>query len=231
MTLRVVSLDLDDTLWDCKQVILKAEAVLREWLQERYPKITEAYSIEEMRAHRFALIDRQPNLKHNLSKLRQVSLEMIASEFNYSPELSGPANEVFLEARNRVTLYEDVLPVLEKLAKEYSLIALTNGNADIEKVGLGHLFDKLISAADVGTSKPAPEMFHAISRVSGASIDEIIHVGDDPVHDIQGAHSVGMRCVWVNRDELAWPDEHEPPHAEVRNLHELIPLLAEWGGG
>ena len=113
MTISVISIDLDDTLWDCTPVILNAEKVQRDWLEQRYPKITQAYSMLEMRAHRIELIKQQPNLGHDLTELRCISLEIIAEEFDYPTTLARNAVEQFLEARNLVTIFDDVIPVLE----------------------------------------------------------------------------------------------------------------------
>jgi FMN hydrolase / 5-amino-6-(5-phospho-D-ribitylamino)uracil phosphatase len=228
MAISVISIDLDDTLWDCTPVILNAEKAVRDWLEQHYPKITQAYSIEQMRAHRLNLIQQQPHLRHNLSELRRVSLEMIAQEFDYPTALARSAIELFLEARNQVILFDDVIPVLEKLAQDFSVVSLTNGNANLDKIGLGYLFDHFISAAEIGASKPHPAMFNAIAKVSGAAIEDIVHVGDDPVHDIQGAQTVGMRCVWINRNLSEWPTGVKPADAEISTLHELIPLLERW---
>ena len=47
------------------------------------------------------------------------------------------------------------------LARRHRLGALTNGNADIARLGLDRFFRFAFSAADVGAAKPAPEMFRA----------------------------------------------------------------------
>jgi HAD superfamily hydrolase (TIGR01549 family) len=44
---------------------------------------------------------------------------------------------------------------------DFDLYALSNGNADIQRVGLGHLFKQHFSAAGVGAAKPDPRMFQA----------------------------------------------------------------------
>lgn len=51
----------------------------------------------------------------------------------------GPTFEVFLEARQRAALFDDVLPVLTYWSRRYRLVAVTVGNADVIRVGLGGL--------------------------------------------------------------------------------------------
>jgi hypothetical protein len=50
------------------------------------------------------------------------------------------AYEVFQRERNIVQYFPYVLETLEELAEQFPLIALSNGNADVHKVGIGHLF-------------------------------------------------------------------------------------------
>ena len=58
-----------------------------------------------------------------------------------------------------MTFYEDVITVLEKLSAQYKLGVLTNGNADVNKLGIGHLFDFSVSSMDVKSNKPAQGHF------------------------------------------------------------------------
>ena len=52
----------------------------------------------------------------------------------------------------------------------------------------------------------------------------VLHVGDHPVDDVLGALDAGFQAVWINRRAAAWTHEWEP-HAEVKNLIELVDLL------
>ena len=51
-TIRAVLFDLDDTLWPIVPVILRAEALMHDWLSQHAPKVTERYSIAALRARR-----------------------------------------------------------------------------------------------------------------------------------------------------------------------------------
>jgi FMN phosphatase YigB (HAD superfamily) len=66
------------------------------------------------------------------------------------PALAEPAFEVFFAERNRVTLFDDALPALEFLAARYPLVSLSNGNADVNRVGLGAYFQAAITAREFG---------------------------------------------------------------------------------
>ena len=125
-------------------------------------------------------------------------------------------------------LYEEALAVLEVLAEDYTLGALTNGNADIYKTDAGEYFDFAFLAEELGASKPAPDMFEAALSHADVSAAEIAHVGDNPDHDIEGARAVGMRTVWMNNRNLEWPGGQRADR-EITNLRQLPEVLASLG--
>jgi putative hydrolase of the HAD superfamily len=105
------------------------------------------------------------------------------------------------------------------------LIGLTNGNADLGRTGIGHYFIGCISARDVGTAKPHPPIFEATSQALGIAPQYILHVGDDPWLDVQGAHDAGFRSAWINRTGAVWPAEIMPPHLTITTLLQLAERL------
>jgi 2-haloalkanoic acid dehalogenase type II len=229
MSVRLITVDLDDTLWACAPVIRRAEQVLYAWLERHYPAITQRYNVDELRERRMAMMREDAAFNHDLGRLRRESLRRLAVEFGY-PErvLMQDAYEVFIEARHEVELFEDVLPALTRLAGRFVLGALTNGNASVRRLGMGHLFVLSVTAADVGAAKPDPAMFDYACRSAGVAPAQGVHVGDDPEYDVRGAREAGMRTVWINRFEREWPDTHERAHGEIRTLLELEALMESW---
>ena len=75
---------------------------------------------------------------------------------------------------------------------------MTNGNADLVKIGINHLFFDVIYAADFGYAKPDIKIFNEAIRRSGVNKKDIYHVGDHPVNDIVGAQKAGLRTIWMN---------------------------------
>lgn len=227
--LRLVTLDLDDTLWACAPVIGRAEQRLHAWLGRHFPEVTRRYGIEELREQRMRLMEAQPALRHDLGRLRRESLRRVALDCGYAPDqLVSEAFEVFMEARHAVELYEDVRPALRDLGRRYRLAALTNGNADVRRVGLGEVFEVAVCAADVGAAKPDPAMFDCACRRVGLPPEQALHVGDDPLYDVGGARAAGLRAVWLNRDGRPWPAGHPPPDGEVSDLLALVRALRRW---
>jgi len=105
-------------------------------------------------------------------------------------------------------------------------VAVTNGNARLERIGIDHLFDAVVSARTAGAAKPARPIFDAAVSAGGARAHETLHVGDHPEFDVHGARAAGLRTAWLNRNGHEWPVEFEPPEQTITNLRELDELLA-----
>jgi putative hydrolase of the HAD superfamily len=103
-------------------------------------------------------------------------------------------------------------------------VALSNGNADIHRIGIGAYFKASLSAQQFGTGKPDPRIFHAAASAAGVQPHEVLHVGDDAALDVLAALDCGMQAVWVNRTDQAWTHPVQP-HETVTTLAELCKLL------
>ncbi|MBE9560513.1 MAG: HAD family hydrolase [Proteobacteria bacterium] len=224
-TIKVLSFDLDDTLWPCSPTILRAEDMLYQWLAENVPAITESYDIYQLRDKRRLLFNDYPELAYDLTKLRVKSFELLAEEFVLSDDWIKPAFEIFYEARQQVTLFEDVKPVLDELMKEFRLVSLTNGNADTVKTGVDHWFDFALNSASVGKLKSEPDIYQQVQKMTNIDAQQMVHIGDDPVHDVSGAKSAGIAAIWLNREQKPWVLDGCEPDAVITSLHELPDLL------
>ena len=78
MKIKVVSFDLDDTLWPLLPVILKAEKDTNKWLIENYPGVENLLKSDEVKEIRDSLIAQEGNLVYQLSKLRELTLVELA---------------------------------------------------------------------------------------------------------------------------------------------------------
>jgi putative hydrolase of the HAD superfamily len=218
---RILSLDLDDTLWPVAPVIAAAEESLYSWLQERHPRAAHGHSVESMRALRARSAEQFPDKNHDLTFLRRHALARQFAAAGLAESLADEALEVFLAARNRVDLYADVRPALTRLRARYRLFALSNGNADLERCGLGALFDGHINARSAGAAKPDARIFAQLLRAAGCSAAETLHIGDDPEADVAGAVRAGIPAVWLNRDSRPWPAHLAPPARTIMSLAEI----------
>lgn len=224
--LRLVTFDLDDTLWPCLPVIQAAEQALLVWLQIHAPRLAQAHDVASLRQHRRRIMDETPTIVHDLGQVRHRSLTALLHDFGYPTQLADPAMTLFLEHRNRVEPYADVLPALRSLAADYCLVSLTNGNSSVEATPLRGLFRHSLTAAEVGAAKPDPALFRRALELADCRPAECLHLGDDPWMDVEAARAVGLTSVWVNRTGRSWPEALAPPLLTVTSLAELTDWLS-----
>ena len=105
--IRVISLDLDDTLWPVGPVIAAAEQALIDWLRSRYPAAAHGHDVSSMRAMRSRVAEEFPERSHDLTFLRHRALTAQFAAAGLPAGLSDEALEVFLHARNRVEFYDE----------------------------------------------------------------------------------------------------------------------------
>jgi putative hydrolase of the HAD superfamily len=225
--IRTITLDLDDTLWEIGPVIRRAERCLHEWLAGNFPRIVEMHGRQDIVELRAQVVAEFEDHSHDLTFVRRTVLSRMGMAAGYGDGFVDEAFAVFDEERNKVELFPEARPALESLASRYTLVAVTNGNARLERIGIDDLFDSFVSARSAGVAKPARAIFDAAVSAGGAEAHETLHVGDHPEIDVNGAREAGLRTIWLNRNGRDWPSELPQPDGIVRNLRELDRLLVE----
>jgi HAD superfamily hydrolase (TIGR01509 family) len=224
--IKAISLDLDDTLWPVWPVIEKAEKALEIWLSARAPITAAMFSNPATRAEIREHVSRtQPELKHNMSAMRREAIRVTLYRSGENPLLAEEAFDVFFAERNRVTLFEDALHALHFLSERFPVVALSNGNADIRRVGINRYFKAHITAQEFGVGKPDPRIFHAAAGAVDTMPANVLHIGDDASLDVLGGLNAGMQTVWLNRADDPWKHS-ETPHITVTSLTALCEAMA-----
>lgn len=225
-SIKAITLDLDDTLWPVWPAIERAEKALEAWLGQRAPltaaMFANAATRQEIREH---VVRSRPDLQHNLSAIRHEAIRVALIRSGEDPLLADEGFNVFFDQRNRVVLFEDALPALEFLSKRYPVVALSNGNADIGRIGIKQYFQAGINAQEFGIGKPDPRIFHAAAGAVDTSPKNVLHIGDDPLLDVLGALNANMQTVWLNRAANPWK-QVLTPHMTVSDLNELCTAIA-----
>ena len=228
--LRAIIFDLDNTLWEVGPVILRAEHAMFEFLAQRYPRVTGRYDLDAMRDLRARIALEHPAMRHDFTWLRTQALRRHAQEAGYPESMAADAFEVFYRVRNEVALYDDARPALDRLGAEYRLFAISNGNADLRRIGLEHYFERSLAAREAGMLKPDPRIFQMLIAAAGLHEEEVAHVGDDPEADVEGARGAGVLPVWLNRGRLPWRRASAPPELTIISLAELPGALRRAAG-
>jgi putative hydrolase of the HAD superfamily len=224
--IKAITLDLDDTLWPVWPTIGRAEAVLTAWLTAHAPSTAVLSADAELKkAVRAEINARHADRTHDLSFLRLQSIRALLQQAGDPVHLAEPAFEAFFAERQRVDLFDDALPALAFWSQRYPVVALSNGNADVHRVGIGQHFHASVSAQSLGVAKPDLRIFVAGAAAAGVQPHEVLHIGDDAHADCTGALAAGMQVAWLNREGHDWTHGDTRPHLEVRDLHALC---ASW---
>ncbi|MFC7301907.1 HAD family hydrolase [Cognatiluteimonas weifangensis] len=228
-SVRAITLDLDDTIWPIAPVMARAEAALGAWLQAHAPRTAAAFPLQARRALRDAVEAEHPHLAHDFTRQRLISLQRMLQAAGDDLALVQPAFDAFFAARCEVEHYADSLAALDRLAARVPLAALSNGNADLDRIGLMHVFAFQLGAREHGAAKPAASIFHAACERLGCAPGEVLHAGDDIEMDVLGARRAGLRSCWINRPDAAgvrraWPAGEARPDLEFPTLA----ALADW---
>lgn len=223
--IQAITLDLDDTLWPVWPTIAQAELRLQDWLHTRAPVTAHVFRDPQQRQNlRDKVQAGSPHLVHDLSYTRLEMIRLALVQSAEDPALAEAAFDVFFAARQEVTLFDDALAALHQLSSRWPVLALSNGNADVHRIGIGQYFCGSHSARDAGAAKPDVRIFHSAAHKLQLAPEAILHVGDDAAMDVIGGLNAGMQTVWVNRAGHTWCHAAEP-HATVVSMAELCVLL------
>ncbi|WP_332876618.1 HAD family hydrolase [Massilia sp. S19_KUP03_FR1] len=225
-TPHAVLFDLDDTLWPIGPVIARAEELVQAWLAQHAPGVAQRFSIEALRSARMALLQEQPDFHLDFGALRRAGLHAAFAEAGEDASGVEHAMQVYYKARNTIELYEDVLPALQEIGALAVVGSISNGNADLQTIGLAQHFSFSLSAGAHGSAKPDPGIFLAACAAMGVAPQDAVYVGDDILLDVQGAQRAGLRAVWLNRTGSTRHLEHGVvPDAICRDFTELLEWL------
>lgn len=225
--LRLICFDLDNTFWPIEPVIRAADQAVEQWLEAQYPTLAAVVSPDLLREARFNLARQHPDRAYDLTWLRIETLARCALGQGLPAAVGREGFEVFIAARHRVEFYPDVLPALDVLGQSFRLATLSNGNADIERIGAARHFEFSLNAGLIGYAKPDPRAFQKVLDLSGCQPTEVLYVGDDPDHDIAGPQKLGLRTAWMRRDPARdWPAGFTAPDVVLATLADLVNALA-----
>ncbi|MEM5529227.1 HAD-IA family hydrolase [Gammaproteobacteria bacterium AS21] len=207
--IKCLTFDLDDTLWDIRPVLKNTDTKMYQWLTINAPRLTDKYPPDYFTRLKQQVVDIYPKIAHSVTDIRLKGLELSLLKVGYAQQealdIAQQAFQVALAARQEVTFFEHVQSSLQRLKSQgYLMGAITNGNADIYRVGLGEYFDFQFNAHDAGVEKPNPIIYQLMLEHTELKAEQIIHIGDNPIADVQGAQELGMSTIWVNVIPQVW---------------------------
>lgn len=226
--IRLITFDLDETLWPLQPTLARADRASAQWLMKRVPEYEHFVTSGGIFEIRDLVLSEDPGLRFQISRLRlrilDRALQHLGLSESQSHEFARGAFDVFIEKRQEVELFPGMKEVLERLSQRFLLGALTNGNADIQRVGFDHPFAFFYNAESVGRGKPYPDMFLAALKFSQVRPEQSIHVGDSLSMDIAPAQDLGMHALWANFSGLDTPDD-QVVKFEARSVEDIEPCI------
>ncbi|EAQ64762.1 HAD-superfamily hydrolase [Marinomonas sp. MED121] len=232
---RLITFDLDNTLWDVEPVIVRADQAMFHWFEDRFPGFNQAFDNAALFKLKTQLLEDSSKLRADISQLRIEVYRIALQEFGLPKEEAGSvakaAFDFFHQWRQKVDLYPGTKKVLWQLANHYRLAVITNGNADVyhPEVGLADSFEFAVRADIEGIAKPHADIFVKAADIAKVDVTSLIHVGDNVHDDVNGINQVGGRSIWFNRHGARrWQDSWQGrPDAEVHALEELPEVIAD----
>ncbi len=229
--IRAMSFDLDDTLYDNHPVIAHLEQQVTLWLHQRHPLTASQPLAWWANIKRQVVVD-QPLVKHDVTQWRFEQIRQGLLLLGYRPQAAEQvATETITEVlrlRNLVDIPPLTHQVLGQLAQQIPLVAITNGNVDVEKIGLGRYFQCVLKAGPDGRAKPYPDLFAKARDFLAIPASEILHVGDHLVTDVQGAKNNGFQSCWYNDGNRTLRENDRAkvlPDVEIYSLEQLNCLI------
>jgi putative hydrolase of the HAD superfamily len=187
---------------------------------EGYQRLGHRFGLEldpsrygEARRHAVETLQRHPELDHD-EEVWVVFTEQIirgmGGNSNRAYDCAVEMTRAWEHAHN-FDIYEDVLPTFAELRAVTLRIGLvSNTGRDLEAFVRHHGLDvdAAVSSGVHGKTKPHPTIFQAALERLAVAPAEAVMIGDSIGDDIEGARSVGMRALLLDR-ENRYPDVEE----------------------
>ncbi|CAH0527381.1 5-amino-6-(5-phospho-D-ribitylamino)uracil phosphatase YigB [Vibrio hippocampi] len=230
-TVQAMTFDLDDTLYDNRPVIQRVETLAAEWLFSQHP-ISQNWTKQQWQDCKQQVLKQDDTLKHDVTRWRFQQLRQGLGHLGYDdPKAQSVAQQLIdmvLTWRNEFDVPCETHDVLSQLSRNMPLVAITNGNVNVEKIGLSHYFSLILKAGPDGRAKPEADMFDKAVEFLDLPKQRILHVGDHCVTDVGGAKRHGLLACWFN-DRGVTPLESSRlkvlPDIEISSLSSLLTLL------
>jgi REG-2-like HAD superfamily hydrolase len=152
-------------------------------------------------------------------------LEDLGQSRSLLPRMVEIAQEILYgQGSTMFVPFDDVEPVLELLGgRGVRLAVISNWDYSLHRIlrsrNLYDPFELVVASLEEGVEKPDPRLFHLTLERLGVQPSRALHVGDNPVDDVQGARAAGMASVWLDRART------EREGDVIPSLHHLVEVL------
>jgi HAD superfamily hydrolase (TIGR01549 family) len=245
-TIKAISFDLDDTLYNNRPVMLAIEKKMLNYFTEKFttllPELVSEPKLSFNRRfwapYRQQAIQTYQDISHDVVRLRFETYRLGLQAHNLSlDEATTEAQaglDYFISLRSDFTVPKASHELLASLSKVFPLVAISNGNVDTKALGIGHYFQHIYHAGfQTGSGnneseyllrqKPAADMFTLVCEQLAIPAEQLLHVGDCGVADIYGALNAGCQTAWLPQYGIG-KKLRQIPHIELAQISDLSQL-------
>jgi putative hydrolase of the HAD superfamily len=226
-----ITFDLDDTFYANWPYIVEAEQYLRAYISDHYPQAA-GYSSSDWLGFKKQALKEDPELRHDMGALRSITLTKAFVKCGLpSDEIPNAVTEcfdAFYFKRSDFKIDKDIHKALNILAGKVPLVAITNGNVNLEQIGIEHYFTHVLHASKKRRMKPHSDMFDEASKLLNISPKHILHVGDNLEKDVWGATRAGFNSAWYAYDRKMDLNKEAAltlPHIQLTSIGSIEKLL------
>ncbi|HLP82287.1 MAG TPA: HAD family hydrolase [Nitrosomonas sp.] len=222
--LRAILFDLDDTLYPESEFVFSGFRSVARWAQETLG-ISEELSNSHLR-------------KLFIDGVRGNTFDRWLEDMgNGDARTVKDAIRVYREHLPEIRPYPDVSGILQRLHDHYLLGIVSDGQWAMQErkmkaLGISHMFSAIIFSDKLGSDcwKPSPKPFEAALERLNVDPNAACYVGDNIHKDFKGARSVGLKTIWMRRDDgiysgITPPSEEYRPEYEITSFSMLEQLL------
>ncbi|MFB0900697.1 MAG: HAD family hydrolase [Dehalococcoidia bacterium] len=230
-----ITLDLDDTLVDSRSawkngfkktfsdlICLNKQTTSQFNLDTIYIEYTQIVSTSHETA-------KSSEWSEDIAKIsyKEISKKYLNIEIN----INEIWNNFEKEWQASIDLFPESLEIIKNLSTKYKLGMITNGLSahqrfKIEKFSLEKFFNCILISEEFGNQKPDKSIFNKATELMKIKPQEIIHIGDNPAHDVIGANNSEIISCWIKRKNNWYKENiNIRPDYTIKNLKEIIQII------
>ncbi|MBE2894887.1 HAD-IA family hydrolase [Spirabiliibacterium falconis] len=227
--IKIISFDLDDTLYDNQPVMVDAEHAFLMMLQQK----SELAQLNENYWAKWKnwIASRNPLVCEDVVQWRVATIQAMLHHHGISgvrgQQILLDCMTEFVHWRHKVKASAEIVAILDRLAVRFPLAAISNGNLVPHQINLPH-FSLYLRGGQHGRAKPHADLFRQTATYFAVQPYEILHVGDSLITDVAGAINAGCQAAWLRltpQDILNTPQARILPTLVIDRIAELEMFL------
>ena len=222
--IKLLSFDLDNTLYDNGPVIEIAETKNRDYLAQVFKEQNIEFDFNQFMSIRNELMKLKAQSEHcqnieleNLTHLRYQVLKRFCKPLNNCEQVCQQALAIFLDYRSRISVPNEIMQLLSFLKERFIVVSVSNGNCDPYLTTMGDYLEKHYAPHHGFRAKPHKHMLEEIKRDFHLESENILHIGDQ--WDTDGKAAENANCPFYHFAPF------EQPHTVSESCEQLKDYL------